>query len=186
MKCNMLKQEPIKRKISKKGFYNTPTLLERELLILREKSLQSLLLPSPIVIPIERRFVHKHNPHTHLECCECFWSLGSIGRCQGWWMQYGVYCGIQKAREDTISLNLVGARSLEGLGASDRLGLEGLLLFMYPNFIFQWIILPLGGRQRGFSESFSVSFSITRADVILVFASLFPYSLTINCCYVCA
>ena len=51
-------------------------------------------------------------------------------------MQYGVYCGIQKAREDTISLNLVGARSLEGLGASDRLGLEGLLLFMYPNFIF--------------------------------------------------
>ena len=29
--------------------------------------------------------------------------------------------------------NLVGKRSLEGLGASGRLGLEGLLLFMYPN-----------------------------------------------------
>ena len=27
----------------------------------------------------------------------------------------------------------VGARSLEGLGASGRLGLVGLLLFMYPN-----------------------------------------------------
>ena len=29
--------------------------------------------------------------------------------------------------------NLVGARGLEGLGASDRLGLDGLLLFMYLN-----------------------------------------------------
>ena len=32
-----------------------------------------------------------------------------------------------------IRFNLVGARSMEGLGASGRLGLEGLLLFMYPN-----------------------------------------------------
>ena len=48
-------------------------------------------------------------------------------------MQYGAYCGIQKAREDTVRLNLVGVRSLEGLGASGRLGLKGLLLFMYPN-----------------------------------------------------
>ena len=31
--------------------------------------------------------------------------------------------------------NLVEARSLEGLGTLGRLGLEGLLLFMYPNFI---------------------------------------------------
>ena len=29
----------------------------------------------------------------------------------------------------------VGARNLEGLGALGRLGLEGLLLFMYPNYI---------------------------------------------------
>ena len=43
------------------------------------------------------------------------------------------YCGIQKAREDTIRLNLVGARNLKGLGASGRLGLEGQLLFMYTN-----------------------------------------------------
>ena len=43
------------------------------------------------------------------------------------------YCRIRKAREDTVKLNLIGARSLEGLGASGRLGLEGLLLFMYPN-----------------------------------------------------
>ena len=51
-----------------------------------------------------------------------------------WLMQWG-YCGIRKAKKDTVRLNSVGARSLEGLGALDRLGLEGLLLFMYPNFI---------------------------------------------------
>ena len=43
------------------------------------------------------------------------------------------YCGIQKVKEDTVRLNLVGARGLEGLGASGRLGLESLFLFMYPN-----------------------------------------------------
>ena len=48
-------------------------------------------------------------------------------------MQYGAYCGIRKVREDKVRRNLVGAKSLEGLGASSRLGLEGLLLFMYPN-----------------------------------------------------
>ena len=45
------------------------------------------------------------------------------------------YCGIREAKEDMIRLNLVGAKSLEGLGALGRLGLEGLLLFVYPNFI---------------------------------------------------
>ena len=47
-------------------------------------------------------------------------------------MQWANY-GIRKAKEDTVWHNLVGARSLEGLGAFGRLGLEGLLLFMYPN-----------------------------------------------------
>ena len=31
--------------------------------------------------------------------------------------------------------NPIKKRSLEVLGALDKLGLEGLLLFMYPNFI---------------------------------------------------
>ena len=45
------------------------------------------------------------------------------------------YCGIRKAKEDIVRLNLVGARSLEGgLGVLGKLGFEGLLLFMYPNF----------------------------------------------------
>ena len=38
------------------------------------------------------------------------------------------YCGIRKAKEDRVRLNLVGARSLEGLGTLGRLDLEGLLL----------------------------------------------------------
>ena len=45
------------------------------------------------------------------------------------------YRRIQKAREDKVRRNPVGARSLEDLGAQGRLGLEGLLLFMYPNYI---------------------------------------------------
>ena len=48
-------------------------------------------------------------------------------------MQYGAYYGIRKARENKVRRNPVKARSLEGLGASSRLDLEGLLLFMYPN-----------------------------------------------------
>ena len=44
------------------------------------------------------------------------------------WLIQWAYCGIWKAREDMIRLNLVGARSMEGLGASGRLGLKGLLL----------------------------------------------------------
>ena len=48
-------------------------------------------------------------------------------------MQYGAYCEIRKPKEDKVRRNPVGVRSLRGLGATDILGLEGLLLFMYPN-----------------------------------------------------
>ena len=51
------------------------------------------------------------------------------------WLMQWAYCGIREAKEDTVRRNLVGARSLEGLSALGRLGLEGLLLFVYPNFI---------------------------------------------------
>ena len=51
------------------------------------------------------------------------------------WLMQWAYCRIRKAKEDTVRLNLVGARNLKGLGALGRLGLEGLLLFMYLNFI---------------------------------------------------
>ena len=41
-----------------------------------------------------------------------------------------------KLEKTNVWRNLVGARSLEGLGTLGRLGLEGILLFIYPNFIF--------------------------------------------------
>ena len=41
-----------------------------------------------------------------------------------------------KLEKKKVRRNLVGARSLEGLGTLDGLGLEGLLLVMYPNYIF--------------------------------------------------
>ena len=46
-----------------------------------------------------------------------------------------VYCGIRKAREDMTLRSPVGSRSLEGSSTLGRLGLEGLLLFVYSNFI---------------------------------------------------
>ena len=45
-----------------------------------------------------------------------------------------------KIEKTKVRRNLIGTRSLEGLGTLDRLGLEGLLLFMYPKFILLWII----------------------------------------------
>ena len=51
------------------------------------------------------------------------------------WLMQWAYCGTREAKEDTIRLNPVRARSLEHLGSLGRLGLEGLLLFVYPNFI---------------------------------------------------
>ena len=41
-----------------------------------------------------------------------------------------------KLEKTKVRCSLVGARSLEGLGTLGRLGLDGLLLFMYTNFIF--------------------------------------------------
>ena len=40
-----------------------------------------------------------------------------------------------KLEKTKVRRNLVEARSLEGLDTLGRLGLEGLLLFMYFNFI---------------------------------------------------
>ena len=58
-----------------------------------------------------------------------------FGDDQFFWLMQWAYCGIQEAKKDTVRLNHVGARSLEGLGALGRLGLEGLLIFVFPNFI---------------------------------------------------
>ena len=51
------------------------------------------------------------------------------------WLMQWTYCVIWKTKKYTVRFNLVEARNLENLGAMGRLRLEGLLLFMHPNFI---------------------------------------------------
>ena len=81
-------------------------------------------------------------------------------------MQWGILRDPESQRRHD-SKKTVGSRSLEGSSTLGRLVLEGLLLFVYSNFILQWIDLPLGGQRRGFSPSSSFSSSITRLGVIL-------------------
>ena len=52
------------------------------------------------------------------------------------WLMLWSSSGIQEAGKEIGWRNLIGARSLEDLDTLGRLGLEGLLLFMYPNYIF--------------------------------------------------
>ena len=49
---------------------------------------------------------------------------------------YGQVAESGKLEKKKVRHNLIGAGSLEGLVTLGRLGLEGLLLFMYPNYIF--------------------------------------------------
>ena len=64
-----------------------------------------------------------------------------------------------KVKKKKVRRNLVGARSLKGLGTLGRLGLEALLLF---GFLFD-----------------------NNHYVVFVFASLFPYSMPFNYCCGC-
>ena len=51
------------------------------------------------------------------------------------WLMQWAYCRIWEAKEDKVRRNPVRVRSLEGLAALGILGLKGLLLFMYSNYI---------------------------------------------------
>ena len=46
------------------------------------------------------------------------------------------YCGIQETKEDKVRRNPVGVRSLEGLGALARLGLEVFCYSCIPTLFF--------------------------------------------------
>ena len=81
-------------------------------------------------------------------------------------MRLGVLCDLKSQKRQGF-VKSIGSRNLEGSRTLGRLGLKGFLLFVYFNFILQLIDLPLGGRQRGFSPSSSISSSITRLGVIL-------------------
>ena len=68
-----------------------------------------------------------------------FWSLGSFGdlakeASEAWRMQSGILREPKSLRRHD-SEKSVGSRSLKGSSTWGRLGFEGLLLFMYSNFI---------------------------------------------------
>ena len=60
--------------------------------------------------------------------------FGVLGS-NSYWLMLWVIAESGKVKKTKVRRNLVEARSLEGLSTLGRLGLEGLLLFMYPNFI---------------------------------------------------
>ena len=102
--------------------------------------LESLQIPqlssSPLSNPWEALYQTWFSPSSSLrDSCLDFWEAVRkepifIGWC------YGLVAESGKLEKKRVRRNLVGARSLEGLGALGRLGLEGLLLSMYPNCIF--------------------------------------------------
>ena len=103
MKCMMLKMELIERKTLRECLRHTHPI--RESYSCLERNLCSLFsFPLPLLYPL-RGDLYPNTTYTHLECCEYFWSLGSIGRCQGWRMQNGAYCRIRKVREDKVRHN---------------------------------------------------------------------------------
>ena len=65
------------------------------------------------------------------------------------------------------------SRSLEGLGTLVRLGLEGLLLFVYPNLLSNDRFTAWRVVERFFAEVFDFLFNNT-SRCYLVFAFFFP------------
>ena len=123
-------RENFERETLKKNKIDSPTIY----------TLESLQIPqlsfSPLSNPWEALSQTWFSPSSSLwDSCLDFWEAVRkepifIGWC------YGLVAESGKLEKKKVRHNLVGARSLEGLGALGRLGLEGLLLSMYPNCIF--------------------------------------------------
>ena len=123
-------RENFERETLKKNKIDSPTIY----------TLESLQIPqlssSPLSNPWEALYQTWFSPSSSLwDSCLDFWEAVRkepifIGWC------YGLVAESGKLEKKKVRCNLVGARSLEGLGALGRLGLEGLLLSLYPNYIF--------------------------------------------------
>ena len=103
----------------------------------------SLTPTSPFLYPWEVNSPNTY--HTYSECQVRFWYYWeALEEAKLWWMQLGVL-------RDPKSYTRHGfekpywSRSLEGLGALGMLGLEGLLLFVYPNWLSSGLIYRLEG-----------------------------------------
>ena len=81
-------------------------------------------------------------------------------------------CEILQAREDKVRRNPVGARSLEGLGALSRLGLEGLLLSCIPTLFSSGLLTVWRALERFFAEDFGFLFDNTSLYCLCVCISL--------------
>ena len=75
-----------------------------------------------------------------------------------------------KLEKPKVRRNLVGARSLEGLGTLGRLGLEGLLLFMYSNF--SGLLTAWKAAERFYAEDFGFLLNNTSLCCLCVCISL--------------
>ena len=93
------------------------------------------------------------------------------------------YCEIRKASKDKTLRSLFVAGAWRAQSTLGRLGLEGLLLFVYSNLFTGELISTWRVTKRFFAEFFGFLFDNT-SWCYLVFASLFPYSLSfiVYCC----
>ena len=73
----------------------------------------------------------------------------------------------------TDAIEGIGSKSLEGSSTLGRLGLEGLLLFMYSNLFTNGLISTWRVTERFFAKFFDFLFDNT-SQCYLVFASLSP------------
>ena len=83
--------------------------------------------------------------HNHSECLVRFWCCWEeLKEAKLWQMQSSVLRDLESQKRHG-SEKPCWSRNLEGLGALGRLGLEGLLLLMYPNWLSSGSIYCLEG-----------------------------------------
>ena len=129
-KCKRASRENFERETLKKNKIDSPTIY----------TLESLQIPqlssSPLSNPWEALYQTWFSPSSSLWDSRLdFWeAVRKEPIFIGWY--YGLVAESGKLEKKKVWRNLVRARSLEGLGALGRLGLEGLLLSLYLNCIF--------------------------------------------------
>ena len=77
-----------------------------------------------------------------------------------------------KLEKIKVRHNLVGARSLEGLGTLGRLGLEGLLLSCIPTLFYSGLLTVWRAAKRFYVEDFRFLFDNTSLCCLCVCISL--------------
>ena len=138
-------------------------------LVRNHSSLFSFPLPLSY---LERRFVPKHNLLL-FRVQRVFWSLGNFGDLpkevgETWQMQSGVLWDPESQTRHG-SKKPCWSRSLEGLGTLDRLGLEGLLLFVYPSLLSSGSIYCLEGGGEVFRRRVILWLHLSSLTLVLYF-----------------